>query len=182
MGEVSTSGGSTTLRVAVDIGGTFTDLAAVDQSTGQRWFAKASTTPDDPTRGIAHCLDKLGIRATQYELFVHGTTLVINACLEKKGARTALITTEGFRDVLEIGRGNRTESFNYRFRRHDPMVPREYRFEATERMKADGSGPAEARRRSPPFSPASRQSARYRIHCHLLFALLQESRARATRR
>jgi N-methylhydantoinase A len=128
-----------TLRVAVDIGGTFTDLAAVDAASGERWFAKASTTPDDPTRGIAHCLDKLGIEGARYELFVHGTTLVINACLEMKGAKTALITTDGFRDVLEIGRGNRTESFNYLFRRHVPFVPREMRFETVERMRSDGT-------------------------------------------
>jgi N-methylhydantoinase A len=126
------------LRVAVDIGGTFTDLAAVNQATGERWFAKASTTPEDPTRGIATCLEKLGRSGKSFELFVHGTTLVINACLEKDGARTALITTEGFRDVLEIARGNRTESFNYLFWRHEPFVPREFRLEARERMGADG--------------------------------------------
>ncbi len=126
------------LRVAVDIGGTFTDLAAFDQQSGERWFAKSSTTPDDPTRGIAACLEKLGRPGETFEIFVHGTTLVINACLEKKGATTALITTEGFRDVLEIARGNRTESFNYLFRRHEPFVPREFRLEARERMAADG--------------------------------------------
>ena len=134
-----TSPKARTLRVAVDIGGTFTDLAAVDAATGERWFAKASTTPDDPARGIAHCLDKLGITGERFELFVHGTTLVINACLEMKGAKTALITTDGFRDVLEIGRGNRTESFNYLFRRHVPFVPREMRFETVERMRSDGT-------------------------------------------
>ena len=127
-----------TLRVAVDIGGTFTDLAAFDTASGERWFAKASTTPEDPTRGIAACLAKLGRPGASYELFVHGTTLVINACLEMNGARTALITTEGFRDVLEIARGNRTESFNYLFRRHEPFVPREFRLEARERMGANG--------------------------------------------
>jgi N-methylhydantoinase A/oxoprolinase/acetone carboxylase beta subunit len=104
-------------------GGTFTDLAAFDQRTGERWFAKSSTTPDDPTRGIAACLEKLGRPGESFELFVHGTTLVINACLEKDGAQTALITTEGFRDVLEIARGNRTESFNYLFKRR-PFVSR----------------------------------------------------------
>ena len=128
-----------TLRVAVDIGGTFTDLAAVDTATGERWFAKASTTPEDPSQGIVHCLDKIAIDAERFELFVHGTTLVINACLEMKGAKTALITTDGFRDVLEIGRGNRTESFNYLFRRHEPFVPRELRLEARERMRSDGT-------------------------------------------
>ena len=127
-----------TIRVAVDIGGTFTDLAAVDTRTGERWFAKASTTPDNPTRGIANCLAKLGKPGGQFEIFVHGTTLVINACLEKDGAKTALITTEGFRDVLEIGRGNRTESFNYLFWRHDPFVTREYRLEARERLNSRG--------------------------------------------
>jgi N-methylhydantoinase A len=127
------------LRVAVDIGGTFTDLAAVDQRTGERWYAKASTTSDDPTRGIRHCLAKLDRLPEEFEIFVHGTTLVINACLEKKGAQAALITTEGFRDVLEIGRGNRTESFNYLFKRHEPFVSREFRLEAKERMGADGN-------------------------------------------
>ena len=124
-----------TLRVAVDIGGTFTDLAAVNTRTGERWFAKSSTTPDNPTRGIANCLAKLGKSGADMEMFVHGTTLVINACLEKDGAKTALITTDGFRDVLEIGRGNRTESFNYLFWRHEPFVPRERRLEGMERMK-----------------------------------------------
>ncbi len=126
------------IRVAVDIGGTFTDLAAVDTASGERWFAKSSTTPDNPTRGIANCLAKLGKPAQQFEIFVHGTTLVINACLEKDGAKTALITTEGFRDVLEIGRGNRTEAFNYLFWRHEPFVQREYRLEARERMNSRG--------------------------------------------
>ena len=139
MAEQTTPTPDATLRVAVDIGGTFTDLAAVDQATGERWYAKASTTPDDPTRGIAACLDKLGRPGDRFEMFVHGTTLVINACLEKQGARTALITTEGFRDVLEIGRGNRTESFNYRFKRHEPIVPRELRLEARERITAEGT-------------------------------------------
>jgi N-methylhydantoinase A len=129
---------NSTLRVAVDIGGTFTDLAAVDTLTGERWFSKASTTPDDPTRGIAHCLEKLGKSGADMEMFVHGTTLVINACLEKDGAKTALITTDGFRDVLEIGRGNRTESFNYLFWRHEPFVPRERRLEVMERMNSKG--------------------------------------------
>ncbi len=130
--------GKPSLRVAVDIGGTFTDLAAFDQHTGERWFAKSSTTPEDPTRGIAACLEKLGRPGQSFEIFVHGTTLVINACLEKDGAKTALVTTEGFRDVLEIARGNRTESFNYLFRRHEPFVPREFRLQARERMAADG--------------------------------------------
>ena len=136
---MSAGSNAATLRVAVDIGGTFTDLAAVDQRTGERWFAKASTTPDDPTRGIAACLEKLGRPGASFELFVHGTTLVINACLEKDGARTALVTTRGFRDVLEIARGNRTESFNYLFSRHEPFVPRELRLETKERMGADGT-------------------------------------------
>lgn len=138
MSHPSESAAPSPLRVAVDIGGTFTDLAAVDPRTGERWFAKASTTPDDPSRGIRDCLAKLGRSPEEFETFVHGTTLVINACLEKKGARTALITTDGFRDVLEIGRGNRTESFNYLFKRHEPFVPREFRLEANERMGADG--------------------------------------------
>lgn len=126
------------LRVAVDIGGTFTDLAAIDPLTGERWFAKSSTTPHDYTQGIANCLARLPRSADKFQIFVHGTTLVSNACLEKDGARTALITTEGFRDVLEVARGNRTENFNYLFRRHEPFVPREMRLEVRERMNAQG--------------------------------------------
>jgi N-methylhydantoinase A len=129
---------NTELRVAVDIGGTFTDLAAIDPLTGERWFAKSSTTPHDYTEGIVNCLLRLPRSADKFAIFVHGTTLVINACVEKDGARTALITTEGFRDVLEIARGNRTENFNYRFKRHEPFLPREMRLEVPERMNAQG--------------------------------------------
>jgi N-methylhydantoinase A len=129
---------NTGLRVAVDIGGTFTDLAAIDPLTGERWFAKSSTTPHDYTEGIVNCLVRIPSSADKFAVFIHGTTLVINACLEKDGARTALITTEGFRDILEIARGNRTENFNYRFKRHEPFIPREMRLEVRERMDAQG--------------------------------------------
>ena len=125
--------------VAIDIGGTFTDLAALDPVTGELRFSKALTTPPEFERGMLHCIEKAGIAPAQIEVLRHGTTVVINALLERKGARTALVTTEGFRDVLELGRGNRAESFNLLYERLPPFVPRIHRLEIGERMDARGN-------------------------------------------
>lgn len=125
------------MRIAVDIGGTFTDLVAVDdQGTVSR--AKALTTPEDLARGIQDCLSGAGIDVAGAEFFVHGSTVTINAVLERKGARTGLITTKGFRDVYEIGRGNRPEGYNLFFKRPVPLVPRDLRLEVDERLYATG--------------------------------------------
>ena len=94
------------MRIAVDIGGTFTDLVAVDDD-GQVFRSKSLTTPDDLARGIDDCLKGANVEVAGASFFVHGSTVTINAVLERKGARTGLITTKGFRDVYEIGRGNR---------------------------------------------------------------------------
>ncbi|HLN86613.1 MAG TPA: hydantoinase/oxoprolinase N-terminal domain-containing protein, partial [Candidatus Limnocylindrales bacterium] len=94
------------MRIAVDIGGTFTDLVAVDDN-GEIFRSKSLTTPDDLARGIKDCLRGAKIDVADASFFVHGSTVTINAVLERKGARTGLITTKGFRDVYEIGRGNR---------------------------------------------------------------------------
>jgi len=125
------------MRIAVDIGGTFTDLVAVDDQ-GQIYRSKSLTTPDDLARGIRDCLNGAKIDASQASFFVHGSTVTINAVLERKGARTGLITTQGFRDVYEIGRGNRPEGYNLFFKRPVPLVPRDLRLEVDERLYATG--------------------------------------------
>ena len=124
--------------VAVDIGGTFTDLAAIDRATGRLSFAKTLSTPPQFELGLVNALREAAIAPHSIEALRHGTTVVINVLLERKGARTALITTAGFRDLLEIGRGNRAESFNILYRRLPPFVPRHLRFEAEERIDARG--------------------------------------------
>ncbi len=125
--------------VAVDIGGTFTDLAALDPESGELRFSKSLTTPPNFEQGALDCLAKADIDTATIEVLRHGTTVVINALLEHKGARTALITTDGFRDILEIGRGNRPESFNILYHRLPPVVPRDRRYEIVERLDARGN-------------------------------------------
>jgi N-methylhydantoinase A len=125
------------MRIAVDIGGTFTDLVAADDQ-GRVFRSKALTTPDNLARGIEDCLRSAGIDVARAEFFVHGSTVTINAVLEHKGARTGLITTKGFRDVYEIGRGNRPEGYNLFFKRPVPLVPRDLRLEVDERLYATG--------------------------------------------
>ena len=127
------------MRIAVDIGGTFTDLVAVDDD-GQIFRSKSLTTPDDLARGIEDCLKGAQYRCCRADFFVHGSTVTINAVLERKGARTGLITTKGFRDVYEIGRGNRPEGYNLFFKRPVPLVPRDLRLEVDERLYATRRG------------------------------------------
>ncbi|MDC0678203.1 hydantoinase/oxoprolinase family protein [Sorangium atrum] len=126
------------MRVASDIGGTFTDLVAFDEDTGELSLAKVPTTPDDLTRGVLETLDPARIEAARIGAFIHGTTLIINALTEREGARTGLLTTRGFRDVLEIGRANRPDIYNFSFRKPEPFVPRDLRLEVTERMDHKG--------------------------------------------
>jgi len=126
------------LIVATDTGGTFTDLTAYDVSTGGVVYTKSLTTYDNLARGVFECVEQAGVRLAEGRLFKHGTTLAINALIQRSGARTALLATQGFRDVLEMGRGNRPEPFDLYFRRHPPLVPRELRFELDERMSGTG--------------------------------------------
>ena len=127
------------MRVGVDIGGTFTDVVVFDEQAGEVSLAKTLSTPSELARGVRQGLTKAGVELARAESLIHGSTVVINAVIERKGAKTALITTKGFRDVYEIGRINRPESFNPRFRKHRPLVPRQDIFEITERVLADGS-------------------------------------------
>lgn len=125
--------------MAVDIGGTFTDVVVFDERRGDLSLAKTLSTPAELARGVLDGLTKASVHFPETTTLIHGSTVVINAVIERKGAKTALVTTKGFRDVYEIGRINRPESFNPRFRKHRPLVPREDIFEVTERMLADGS-------------------------------------------
>lgn len=124
--------------IAADTGGTFTDLAVYDTESGATRFGKTLTTYRDLVEGVLAGLEDAEARLDQASLFKHGTTHVINAFIQRHGARTALVTTKGFRDVLEIARGNRPETFNLRYRRLPPLVPRSLRFEVAERI--DGQG------------------------------------------
>ena len=125
-------------ELAIDIGGTFTDLAFFDPESKTMGFRKVLTTANDPSDGVASVINKSGISVSQIASFVHGTTAAINAVIERTGARTALLTTRGFRDVLELARGNRPEAYNIYFRRLEPLVPRELRFEIRERISGSG--------------------------------------------
>jgi N-methylhydantoinase A/oxoprolinase/acetone carboxylase beta subunit/N-methylhydantoinase B/oxoprolinase/acetone carboxylase alpha subunit len=124
--------------IAADVGGTFTDLAGVDRA-GTMHTAKTLTTPHDQSEGILNGVAKLGADLAETDLFLHGSTIAINTVLERTGAVTALITTEGFRDSYEIGRGNRSEPYDLLFGKPVPLVPRRLRREVPERMLADGT-------------------------------------------
>ena len=126
-------------RLASDIGGTFTDLVYFDDAQGSLRTAKSLTTPGDLTQGVIDTVELSGLAPGEVDFFVHGGTTVINAITERKGARTALVTTAGFRDVLEIQRGNRPDLYNLRFEKERPFVPRLLRFEVRERVDAAGT-------------------------------------------
>ena len=127
-------------RLAVDIGGTFTDIVLEDGSA--RHTTKILTTPEAPEQavidGIARLLVQAGRQPAEVGLVLHGTTLATNALIERKGARTAFLTTAGFRDILEMGYEKRFAQYDLRARRPAPLVPRPLRFEAVERVAATG--------------------------------------------
>ncbi len=128
--------------LGVDIGGTFTDLVAVDPERGEVRTGKIPSVSDEPAGAILACLRDLGLEGEELERMIHGTTVATNALLERRGAVTALVTTRGFRDVVEIGRCRRLVEggmFNIGFRRPPPLVPRNLREEVDERVRANGS-------------------------------------------
>ncbi|MDE0447330.1 MAG: hydantoinase/oxoprolinase family protein [Spirochaetaceae bacterium] len=131
------------IRIGIDTGGTFTDLVAFDPEGGRLAFHKVASTPDDPARAIVRGADEIvarvGAPPDQVELLIHGTTVATNAVLQRAGARVALITTAGFRDVLQIQRQDRPRLYDLRGRRTRPLVPRALRFELRERVRYDGS-------------------------------------------
>lgn len=142
------------VRVGVDVGGTFTDVVAIDER-GQIHYAKVPSTPSDQSVGVVHALHtlvaKMGVRPADVQVFVHGTTVATNTLLERKGARVGLLTTRGFRDVLHIGRQSRPHLYDLYVERPEPLVPRRFRREIHERTLATGEiehpvDPAEVRR------------------------------------
>jgi N-methylhydantoinase A len=132
----------TTYRLGCDIGGTFTDFVLVNNVTGQFHTNKCLTTPSDPSdaieQGVRELAETLPGFMDNVEEIIHGTTLVINAIIERKGARTALITTKGFRDILELGREKRSDAYDIFSEYPEPIVPRPDRVEIDERLTFDG--------------------------------------------
>src|SRR5437667_226990 len=130
-------------RIGVDIGGTFTDVALVDDASGHIGVAKVPTTPSDLTEGVLCALDmamrRYQVAAAEVELLSHATTTVTNAILEQTGARAALITTRGFRDVLELRRSARADLYDLFQDAPATLIPRRRRFEITERIDAHGA-------------------------------------------
>ena len=130
------------LKLGIDIGGTFTDFVLLDEEGGGMEVGKCLTTAEDPARAVREgcetLLSKTGKKAEEVFMAIHGTTLVTNTLIERKGAKTGLITTQGFRDVLETGNEVRYELYDLSMDRPDPLVPRHLRFGVTERMNAKG--------------------------------------------
>jgi N-methylhydantoinase A len=131
------------MRVATDVGGTFTDLVyyEYDEETGvvgKVRTEKSDTTPPNFEEGVMNTIDQANLSPGDFRFFAHGTTVVINALTERKGAKTGLITTKGFKDILEIQRGNRPDVFNFYFSKPVPFVPRHLRLEITERTTYKG--------------------------------------------
>ena len=129
----------TAIRLSADVGGTFTDVAAFNETTGELQLGKTLTTPQRLVSGIENGVGKAGSRFDAARLFLHGTTVAINTILERSGAKCALLTTQGFRDIYEIGRVNRPESYNLFFKKHAPLIERDLRFEIMERCDAQGA-------------------------------------------
>jgi N-methylhydantoinase A len=122
------------IRVGIDVGGTFTDLVALD---GVRVLTgKVPSTPDDQSEGVMNALEN--VDASEVAAFAHGMTVATNALLERRGARTALVTTHGFRDLIELARQDRPSLYDLAERRPEPLVPRDLRFTVRERMGPDG--------------------------------------------
>src|SRR5271170_4602258 len=132
-------------RIGIDVGGTFTDLVAIDEA-GATVLAKVPSTPDDPSLGVldglAQLAGRLGLERAALlgatDRIVHGTTVATNALLEHKGARTGLLTTAGHRDVIEMREGLKDDRYNLRMPPPEQLVPRHLRLGVRERMRADG--------------------------------------------
>src|SRR5260370_3196874 len=142
-----TRNGMARWRVGVDSGGTFTDICLFDEETGKVDTWKVPSTPDDPSRGIAEGVEE-GMRrvapeaedhpAASIVYFGHGTTVATNALIQHRGVKTGLVTTDGFRDLLEIGRQKRPDLYDIHADKPKTLVPRDLRLEAPERMRHTG--------------------------------------------
>jgi N-methylhydantoinase A len=127
------------LKVAVDIGGTFTDLVAYDESSRELITVKCPSTPPTFIDGVMSALEKAGVKPKEMVSFKHGSTIATNAIIERRGAKTGLVTTKGFRDVLGAGRANRPDLFNSNWDPSPPLVPRRHVLEVSERIDYEGS-------------------------------------------
>src|SRR5437879_10094400 len=137
-GRRSSQQSSPRTRLAADVGGTFPDIVAFDEKTGRLLLGKALSTPARLVDGISRGMERAGARFAGAEAFLHGSTIAINTMLERTGAKAALLTTEGFRDVYEIGRINRPDAYNLYFRKHVPLIERALRCQVRERITAEG--------------------------------------------
>jgi N-methylhydantoinase A len=130
------------IRIGVDVGGTFTDFTLHDDADGSVGFFKVPSTPHDPSEaieaGLVEMLRTFGLAASSVGYLGHGTTVATNIVIERRGARTGLLTTKGFRDVLELGRQARPSIYDYRIQKPPVLVPRDRRFEVVERVGSDG--------------------------------------------
>ncbi|MFO1283231.1 MAG: hydantoinase/oxoprolinase family protein [Burkholderiales bacterium] len=126
------------IEIGIDVGGTFTDVVLLDREAGRLEVAKTASTPKDQSIGIANGLARLGVDAATIRRFAHGSTVATNTVLERKGARVALLTTAGFRDLLEIGRTNRSKVYDMKLAKPAPLVARPLRFEVRQRRYVNG--------------------------------------------
>ncbi|MGM0900446.1 MAG: hydantoinase/oxoprolinase family protein [Bacillota bacterium] len=130
-------------RIGVDTGGTFTDVSLMNENNGEMFITKVPSTPSNPSlaviNGVKQIVEETGIDFEQISFFIHGSTVATNALLEGKGSKTALITTKGFKDVLQIGRQTRPKLYDFRARRAEPLVARNLRFELDERTDYQGN-------------------------------------------
>ena len=127
------------LRLGIDIGGTFTDLTGIDETSGEMFHLKTLTDPREPVRAVLQALDRAAVPLEDLSFLSHGSTIGINAVIERKGARTAIVTTRGFRDILEVRRSARTHVLDPLMDKPYIFVPRRWRLEATERVLWDGT-------------------------------------------
>jgi len=125
-------------RAGVDVGGTFTDSVFLDEKSGEISIAKAPSTPQNYSKGITDSLRKISEDLSPVQFFSHGTTVGVNALIENELCEMGLITTKGFRDVLEIGRGNRSNMYDPCYKKPEPLIPRKARMEVTERISGEG--------------------------------------------
>jgi len=171
-------------RIGIDIGGTFTDVALVEERSGRIGIAKVLTTPRDfglgVIEGIGTALTENGVDAADVVLLSHATTVVTNALLEKKGARAGFVATRGFRDLLELRRSSRPDLYDLFQDGPGVLVPRRHRFEITERIDAQGEVVTKlAEHELPPLIEAIRTAGLQTVAVCLLFSFLNDSHERA---
>ncbi len=126
------------MRISVDIGGTFTDVIMLDEKTGELRLEKVETTPQNPAAGVLAAFQKADAELGKIDYFVHGTTLGLNALLTRSGAKVAIVTTKGFRDVYILGRTSREPMYDFKYRKPESLVPRHLTFEVDERLDYEG--------------------------------------------